>query len=339
MEDALNKARLLREKVQEAQAQKTLDVGIRISQRERLIEEQRTLTRSLTEAREIFDYLSSMKEAGEIRGEDLKQFEGVETMIASLVEQQREINAKIDLISKTPEVGDRLIETADAEGERRDAYKVIDDFNAEILKETKSIAEELIIAEGRLKEYFRLKQEIASKMSEVNYRTEITDFSGIQNRELRQELEELGNKLIRHELSADDFLKRLSDEQKSLGLFRGADKKEIGRLLLLYSGEVREYEELYKALRSTEADIRKPFDDSLVMRYLEIKRREYEIREWKDGAKKKKGENFFSQGPRIEAPDTLIFNALREFSGARNLYNEEFMSEVRRVEKRPRQNT
>lgn len=235
--DVLKEASLLRERVEARRIEMQKDVETRVTQREGLIVEIKATEESLREAQSVLDYLNTMREAGEIQGEEeLSKIKDVENLVASLESKVGELGTKIDLISSAPEVMEKLEESAGMINKEHDAQKIAREFNEQLNQEEKALGEEIIAAseeEQRLyKEYIDASNRVSyDKARDFFYKAD--DVS--RDPEIRSKLGELRESFVvgTHEkMTPEELVRQLSELRSTLGLFKGKEKAAIDLLLL-----------------------------------------------------------------------------------------------------------
>jgi hypothetical protein len=234
----------LRQRVEQAQAQKKADIDKKVGERESLIAEARRNDELLKQATEALDYFTSMKEAGVLQEQqDKDKLEELEALVGSLETNRNTIDANIASRS----VGDVLGNIQDA-AKKEDAEHtlkaLIEETHRELDPQIDELAEavkELAAEAGpdyergrRLEsERWNARREVEELLNRASNMASGTGMSGLIDSDWQ------ASKTL------EEFTTKLSERRKALGWFSGKEKAAIDFVL----GSNRELKRYYDAKR------------------------------------------------------------------------------------------
>jgi hypothetical protein len=132
----------LKVKVEAAKLQKEADVEKKFTERESLIGEAKSNVELLAQANETLDYFTTMQELGNLDQTDTQKLEELKTLVASLEQKRDEINQKIEVISKTPEVLGKIQDAAQRENVQQELKQLEENFHSEFYPKVDKLIEE-----------------------------------------------------------------------------------------------------------------------------------------------------------------------------------------------------
>jgi hypothetical protein len=125
-------ARLQKERDAEtAKQQKEVETGKKVTERELLINEAKSNMELLAQAHEAQDYFVTMQELGDLDEADTQKLEELKTLVTTLEQKRNEIDQKIEAISGTPEVLDKIQDAAARENAQRELKQLEENFHSE----------------------------------------------------------------------------------------------------------------------------------------------------------------------------------------------------------------
>lgn len=269
----------LRAKVEAARAQKEADVEKKISERESLIGEAKSNVELLAQTNQTLDYFTTMQELGNLDEADIQKLEELKTLLASLEQKQDEIDQKIEIISKTPEVLNKIQDAATKENVQQELEKLEKNFESEFypkideLKIALNTAVKTTGANGTDYPYKDARENLSIQNEKIRKVVDGMVNKILSNRGRNDELITFSSKIDVAWRRADTiagFVNEITEMRSDLGFFDGKKKAYLDSLL-------EGVKPLAPSVTKAEKE-HKEADDELVKREAELDRIQSELR-------------------------------------------------------------
>jgi len=219
----------LRQKVAEMETQKKKHIETQISEHDALIEEARKRQTLSDKANDTVEYFRAVNENGLLDEEGKAKLKELEKQVVSIESDLGHINNRIKSIYEQPEIGTRIVESAEMEKSARTAEEAYEKAVKELELETDKL-EEVIINHAQQTEDIKHKiyenGAVVRETGAIVYNI-LNDARGV----LRNK-PAMKNELIYHgSESPRELIARLKQRRKELGLFQGREKAAIDLVL------------------------------------------------------------------------------------------------------------
>ena len=232
VEDLKKRRADLEARVAQAKRQKEEDLGKQLKDREVMVAEDTRLVPLLEEARSTLEYFEVQNQQGLLtEAGDLKELDSLKQLVVSLEQQRAYAWQKYDAIMAQPEVYAKVREDADQEGKDRDFKEREQAATKEIQERTDKFSEKIVA----------LAQEKENAWNTVQARERDVNTAKSALYEIRKKAKEgLSSAEFRTNNVIDDtssvnthaeYIRRLEDYRKGLGMFKGKEKAAIDYVL------------------------------------------------------------------------------------------------------------
>lgn len=252
-------ARLQKERDAEAaKQQKEVETGKKVTERELLIGEAKSNVELLAQANETLDYFVTMQELGDLDEADTQKLEELKTLVTTLEQKRDEIDQKIETISGTPEVLDKIQDAAMRENAQREIKELEENFHSEFDPKIDKLVEEYALTDRTADDAqleFDAPRNKSSMDQKVRYMKDnvLTRYAGDAKMwPITGQIE----RASRESESAVDFYNKIYAMREDAGMFEGKKKAVLDVLLERIKPilpEALKVEKAYKSIAENDA--------------------------------------------------------------------------------------
>lgn len=280
----------LKTKIEDQKRERARHIEGKILDREELIKEAQTTVTLLGEAKEAFDYYTTMRDLEELKDpQDVARLKELKKLVSSLEIQLQDIEGRIERITNRPEIFEKLQDRAAAEDLERKLKDMFEKGKAELLPQIKQVFEKI----KRLAvscEFLSKKEESNESELMAAQRGLNKVFDPVEN-ELRKhgkgELLAGLDEAKRNNPRASALYKRIVVMRLELGWFMGKEKAALDRLIAAkgkfdtldeQQKEVANIQDRFKRFKSDRTEVAQQYRD-IILKGWDIDEKLQELRE------------------------------------------------------------
>jgi len=220
----------LKTKIENVKRMKEKHVEEKITEYDALIEEARQKQILYNEANDTLEYYRGVDEAGLLDAEDKKNLEELEKQVRTIENDFETINTRIKSIYEQPEIGKRIVESAEKNERTLEAEKEFTKSVQELERKIDELAESIKQEALRVEKLKEEEQKAVQAIEEANkiVRRTIVDADVIsKNNPSIFRMQDLYSSLE----SPQEFFEGLRRRRSKLGIFQGKEKAKIDLVL------------------------------------------------------------------------------------------------------------